>query len=389
MNIAVISTVHDIRDPRVSLKISGSLARLGCHVDLIGGVSSPEDPEVALEFLAHLPEGVTPRLLQSGQGFTGRIQRIKEAVALNGKLKPDLLYIHDPELIPPAEVIRFRYNIPYIFDLHEDVFDRIGLRLEILQRLVRYAFRSADGVVTAFALQHRPYHPIPGVPHQEILNYFPEITFPLPPHTDIPPKKARYRFCYTGTIAPDRNITGLIRFVDQSISAGLDIELIIAGKVFMSGYLKNLRSTLQQCRHRDRIHLIGGDRYTDWFTLQRIHQSSDAGTLFFHPNALNWNYPTKLYEYFGCGLPVICTDMPRIRGLIEKLNAGFFIPHDDFNLAFETLRDNLSRLDQINSEKLRSWVVQHANWHHQELSLAKLIDQVSGIKNGSITNFGE
>lgn len=381
MNIAVISTVHDIRDPRVSLKVSGSLARLGCHVDLIGGVSSPDDPEVALEFLAHLPEGVKPWLLQSGHGFTGRIQRIKEAIRLIGKLKPELLYIHDPELIPPAELVRLRFNIPYIFDLHEDVFDRTGLRLEILQRLVRFAFHSADGIVTAFALDHRPYHPLPEVPHQEILNYFPGNTFPQSSSTGIPSKKARYRLCYTGTIAPDRNLTGLIRFVDQSISAGLDIELIIAGKVFMTGYLDNLRSTLQHCRHRDRLHLIGGDRYTDWFTLQRIHQSSDAGTLFFHPDALNWNYPTKLYEYFGCGLPVIFSDMPRIRALIEKLNAGFFIPHDDFDLAFKTMRDKISRLDQIKSEKLRSWVNQHANWHHQEQSLAKLIDQVSGKKN--------
>lgn len=380
MKIAVVSTVHDIRDPRLSLKTAGSLARSGYPVDLIAGVSSGNDTETARAFMNHLPKGVNPVLLDANTGKLHRINRQLEVLQRLDLQQTHLLYIHDPELIPLAEWVRFRHNIPYLFDLHEDVFDPSGLRWEFLQRLVSHAFRSADGIVTAFRLDPRPYHPQPKVPFAEILNYYSDVLISdsYIHKINIPPKKAGYRLCYTGTIAPDRNITGLIRLVDHFISAGMDIELMVAGKIFMPHYLREIHSTLLNCRNKEYIHLLGGDTYIDWPTLQLIHKQSDAGVIFFHPDTLNWNYPSKLYEYLGTGLPVMCSDIPIIRELLNELQAGFFVPHDDPDQAFKEINKHLPVMVESDMEPAQKWISEHANWHKQEGKLLELVEHAIG-----------
>ncbi len=378
MKIAIVTTVHDIRDPRVSLKTAGALARSGYQVDLIGGLSAQSDLPAARQFTQILPDGINAVFLQANDGKFRRIKRQKEVLQRLDLEQTRLLYIHDPELIPLAEWIRFRHNIPYVFDLHEDVFDRKSLRLELLQRIVSWAFKSADGIITAFDPKLRPYHPQPKAPCINVFNFYAPDLIPPENHLSkqLPAKKASIRCCYTGTIAPDRNITDLFRFVDRLISSGLDLELVVAGKIFMPRYLEEIRTALLKCHHKSRLYLIGGDHYVEWPMLEQIHQKSDVGIIWFDPEALNWNYPTKLFEYLGNGLPVISSDIPIIRLKLDELNAGLYLPHDDYKTSFETIHHQIKELVNRDMAPAQDWVKQYANWATEEKKLTDFIQQV-------------
>jgi glycosyltransferase involved in cell wall biosynthesis len=53
-----------------------------------------------------------------------------------------------------------------------------------------------------------------------------------------------------------------------------------------------------------------------------------VGVIPLHPIANYLDaYPVKLFEYMAAGLPVIATDVPRWRALLEEHDCGVCVPH--------------------------------------------------------------
>jgi len=148
--VVSLSTVHHGHDNRVFNKEAKALVAAGHDYHLV--ISADRDridqgvPVVAL----HREEGRVRRLVVSQREAWRHLQA----------LQPEVLHIHDPELIPLALVWRWRHHCKVIYDAHEDLIGQVDTKpyLGAVTRplakmaargLVGLAERSADAVVAA------------------------------------------------------------------------------------------------------------------------------------------------------------------------------------------------------------------------------------------------
>ena len=82
------------------------------------------------------------------------------------------------------------------------------------------------------------------------------------------------------------------------------------------------------------------------------------------------SYPTKMFEYMGLGLPVVASDFPLYRDIVEKNNCGFLVaPEDPEALATLLIRayKNQSSISQISDNALMASKTYEWNTEFQKL----------------------
>jgi glycosyltransferase involved in cell wall biosynthesis len=169
--------------------------------------------------------------------------------------------------------------------------------------------------------------------------------------------------CYVGGI-------GIIRGAVEMISAfeQLDATLILAGK-------------FENPRTEARLRALPGWRKVDYRGLvsreqvRAIMASSRAGLLFFHPEPNHVDaQPNKMFEYMSAGLPVLASDFPLWRELLEASGAGRCAnPLDGAAIARaidELLADPAAALAM--GERGRAAVRERFQWAHEERKLVAL-----------------
>lgn len=108
-------------------------------------------------------------------------------------------------------------------------------------------------------------------------------------------------------------------------------------------------------------------------------QAADVGVIPYQPTCLN-NYlctPNKLFEYIAAGIPVLASDLPEIRGLIQKHDIGIVgdmsSPGSIAALIDDVFSDNL---------KLSLWrenildARKYACWEKEEKKLINIFDRL-------------
>ena len=88
--------------------------------------------------------------------------------------------------------------------------------------------------------------------------------------------------------------------------------------------------------------------------------------------------PVKLFEYMAAGLPVIASDFPLWKGILEESDAGLVVDARDPEAIAEAM-DRLIRspeLRQVMGENARLAVLQKYNWQSEANVLLKLYEEV-------------
>jgi glycosyltransferase involved in cell wall biosynthesis len=92
---------------------------------------------------------------------------------------------------------------------------------------------------------------------------------------------------------------------------------------------------------------------------------ADAGIVCFLPEPNNVNAgPTKLFEYMACGLPVVASNFPMWREVIEDNDCGLCVdPNDPMAIAraLEYLADHPERREEMGRNG-RQAVERQYNW---------------------------
>lgn len=264
------------------------------------------------------------RIIDVGR-VAGRLQRMwhstRRVLAAARALDADIYHLHDPELIPAGLQLK-RRGKTVIFDAHEDVPVQLlgkpylnpGAR-RVLSNLFsayeRYACRQFDGIVAATPFIRDKFLRIH--PNTVDVNNYPVAG----EFEAAAPWAAKERqVCYVGSIAEVRGIRELVRACGMLHSGA---RLALAGQFSEPA----LEAQLRRDPAWPSVRSLG---HVDRAGVRAVMAGSMAGLVTLHPQP---NYldalPVKMFEYMAAGIPVIASDIPLWRGIIENARCGICV----------------------------------------------------------------
>ncbi|MDA7765769.1 glycosyltransferase [bacterium] len=215
-----LSTVHPWDDNRICRKICESLVEDGYDVVLMAREANAEDAEP--------PDGVELHVLPSPKN---RIRRSLMSLGVwrrVGKLRPDVVHFHDPELIPAGLILRM-LGYKVIYDVHEDYPEKIrtktwipgpirivtSVSMRILESLGSRCF-SSNLFVTQHIGQRFPER------NSRLLRNYPRLA-EVVPATSKP--AAGGNLIYVGGLDVDRGTLEMIAGLEAATTPARRLEL--------------------------------------------------------------------------------------------------------------------------------------------------------------------
>jgi glycosyltransferase involved in cell wall biosynthesis len=316
--IIQLTTVHPRDDTRIFIKETQTLAAHLPHRVLLmvaDGKENTEDVQeiVSVHDLGNLGGGRFDRILR------GSLQ----AFFAICKIKPAIVHFHDPELIPLGLSLKvIGYKV--IYDVHEDVprqiYSKHYLPLMIRKPLARiistvewFAAKVFDAIISATPkiAERFPAAKTITIQNFPIIN---ELLQLLPtPYPERP-----YAFAYPGVVSTIRGIGEIIRAFEH-LNDIYNARFELAGEFSPYGL-------------KDTLRMLPGWRFVNYHGLvSRLQLSSilscvRAGLVLHHPvpNEIDAQ-PIKLFEYMSASLPVIASDFPVWRRIIDDAGCGLLV----------------------------------------------------------------
>ncbi len=323
-----LTTVHQPRDNRILNKEARALAEAGVDVLLVAR-SESDDLDARVPLVA-LPKVQGPKRVILGQAKAWRTL---------SELKPVLVHIHDPELIPLAWLWARTHRASVIYDAHEDLVAQISTKsylprpLRPVARglakwLVGFADRRMDAIVAATGSVSRAFTN----PRRIVVRNYPWLRdYPTEPGTPVPG-----RVVYAGDLSEERRLGFMLEVIGKARQSRPDAHLVLAGRV-----LHGARTRLKQAGAGDGsdprapVQYLGLLRPTQ---VPALIGTASVGLIFLQPLP---NYvrslPTKLFEYMGARVPFLASDFPFWREEFEEFQAGRFTDSEDVDAAAAAL----------------------------------------------------
>jgi glycosyltransferase involved in cell wall biosynthesis len=364
MNVCHITTIHPERDVRIFHKECKSLAKAGYDVKLIvvNGDSFIED---GVEVV-----GVPGK-------YSGRLQRFSKApkAALKKALEinADIYHFHDPEFLPSALKLK-KNGKKVVYDVHEDVPRQIlskywipkpvrKLISVLVEKFENRIARKLDFIVTATPFIRERFLVLNK--NTIDINNFPVYST----ETEIPEWESRKQeICYIGSLTEVRGIKEMV----NAFANLKNVSLNLAGKYSPEEFREDLVNT------------EGWKKVKEYGFINRkqakeIMDKSQVGLVTLYP-IINYidSLPVKMFEYMGAGIPVIASDFPLWKDILEANDCGICV--DPLNPkkisdAIKYLIENPGKAKQmgLNGKKL---VEEKYNWQIEEAKLIKLYNNL-------------
>jgi glycosyltransferase involved in cell wall biosynthesis len=362
--ICHLTTVHPPFDTRIFHKEAKSLAKAGYSVTLI----ARHDKEEIIDGVKIIP-------LKAPRNRIVRMTKtLLECYHKAVKVDADLYHFHDPELIFVGWLLK-KKGKKVIYDVHEDYFATIKTKFWIprIFRSIIYKIyvlldskivKKFDGIISAWPRIHEHY--INNSIYSTLVRNYPDLKI-----NKIIKSNKSNKIAYIGGISEERGIKEIIKAL-EILPKSLNVMLELCGS-FNSKKLE------------EEIILSSGWRrvnYHGWVNQKeanKIINECIAGLIIFHPiqNHL-YSQPNKIFEYMAAGLPVICSNLPMLKSIVDNVHCGILVnPLNTVEIcnAIIYVLENKDIAESMGT-KGRSAVETLYNWEKEKYNLLSLYDYI-------------
>ena len=363
--IVVLTSGHPPDDIRVFQKSCRSLAEVGYGVLLVVPGEGPTEKDGVK--LSYVPKPAT----RWARLFVTPFQILRIAV----KERPDAYHLHDPDLILVGLALKLRSKV--VLDVHEDLRKQI-LSMWWIPRILRrplsvvaaglewLSMKVFDGfVVVTPAIAAR----FPKEKTALVQNY------PRLGDLDIPnvsnPASGAPTLVYIGGVTLIRGATEMVEAMDL-VDPSLQATLRIIGPM-NPPELQSVLNRLPGWTHIDYV------AWQERDVLARTLSAAKAGLVLFHPEPNHVEaQPNKLFEYMAAGLPVIASDFPLWREIIEETKCGLLVDPMDASAIAEAIEWLVTHGEEATEMGLSGQRAVRAelNWATQAQELASFYERI-------------
>lgn len=359
-----LSSVHPCFDIRIFIKECRTLAQAGYEVIFI----VPYDKDEVVDGIK----------IKSVSNPKNRRERMFKTVfdIYKSALKEDadLYHFHDPELIPAGIMLRLRGK-KVVYDAHEDLPRQILTKPWInpfLRRVVSVFASIVENIgvcffngvltVTSTIAERFPKNKTVVVHNYPILGELAAVDA-------VPYSKRSPIVVYVGGITMIRGIKEIVQAVGL-IPRQVDVSLVLAGNITEKD-VETVADTADP-----RVNFIG------WQSREQVAKllgRSRIGLVLFHPVPNHVDaLPNKLFEYMSAGLPVIVSDFPLWRKIIDDIGCGLLVDPMDPKEIADAIQWMLGH--PIESEEMgkrgQEAIYERFNWGKEAEKLLSFYDKI-------------
>ena len=361
-----LTSVHRFPDTRIQRECV-SLQRHGYDVNLVVPTERDAVEESVKVHAVDLPVNRPQRMTKTVYAV------VRKALSLRG----DVYHFHDPELYPAGLYLAMR-GLCVIYDAHEDFPQQVlnkewlpGLARGVVSQTMKCLTDTTSRYLAAIVCAWPNIYETFAHKHMALVQNYPKIdeyscenslAFAERPNVAI----------YLGDISEERGCHGMLKMM-RSPRIPADARLLIGGRFSDAqterAFTENASSATEYVGFLDRA------------KIRQLLGVAKLGLCVLLPTpAYVDTMPTKMFEYMSAGVPVVISNFPRWRAIVEEVGCGIAVdPCDPDEIAAAVVElMNDPKKAQAMGNRGREAVRERFNWNGEEARLIELYDAVAG-----------
>ena len=373
--VCVLTSVHMPFDGRVFHKEAKSLAKAGYDVVLIARHDRHEVVDGVRVVALPDPKSRLRRMTQ----VLWRLYRL----AVNERA--DVYHFHDPELMIVGLLLKLRGK-KIIWDVHEHYPNSIRDKYYIwkpLRRLIALSFDLFERAVVRCFDYVIYTTPSVGARYEKMKVRSGRIeNYPIVELSDRFEKDPQQRIIYLGGMSRIRGLVEVIRAFAIVSRRHRSWELCLVGSTRPAAFEDELKDLAKTLGVGARVTFIPWVPYEE---KERLSSQASMGVITYLPYANNTScLPNKLFDYMLVKLPVIASNFPLYKEVVEPNRCGLIVDPskpEEIAQAMEYLIEHPDEARAMGDNGRRA-VLERYNWEKESEALLHIYDAVLGREGG-------